>query len=90
MKGVLLQEFVQSAVARACNIDPAALNPQTQLSDIGLDSIALVAIVSQLETAYDLRMSAVDTLDLMTAVTLGELVEQLARSHAGPGARLTG
>lgn len=77
-----LPAFVRSTIATTCNVDESTLQAPCRLADIGLDSLSLVSIVSQIETLYGRTLTMSETLDLMNADTVGDLVERLAGAES--------
>ncbi|HEX5421711.1 MAG TPA: acyl carrier protein [Gammaproteobacteria bacterium] len=69
-----IESFVLRVLAAACRAHPAALDPQTSMAELGMDSLTLVAVLSQVEAAYGLEFTTDDTLALMGAGDVGELV----------------
>jgi acyl carrier protein len=77
-----LPAFVRSSIARTCNVDESTLQAGCRLGDIGLDSLSLVSIVSEIESTYGRTFTMSETLDLMNAATVGDLVERLAGAES--------
>jgi hypothetical protein len=81
-----LDELVTAAIATACRIEPASLDHRTPLADIGMDSLTLVAVLSEIEALCEIELSAADTAELLAAKDIGEIVARLAPRIA-PNAR---
>lgn len=64
-------------IARACNLEPAAVTLRTHVLDTGMDSLTLVSVLAQVEAVYELELASEDTLGLLEAATVAELVERL-------------
>ena len=64
-------------------VDPAAISPATALTDLGLDSLALMEFVFAVEDAFHLRIPE-DRLDPREAgITLQRLCEVIDAENAG-------
>lgn len=69
-------------------VDSAAISPATALTDLGLDSLALMEFVFAVEDAFHLRIPE-DRLDPREAgITLQRLCEVIAAESAGATAGL--
>ena len=79
--------FVTTAIAESCCADPASLAPETQLADLGLDSLVMTSLVSLVEAAYPVDLSPEEVLEMYQAVSLGDMVNLIVRViEATPGA----
>ncbi len=47
---------VTQIIAEQAMLDPEAINPETTLDDLGLDSLALVEVVFGIEEAFDISV----------------------------------
>lgn len=72
-----LAEFICATIAQACNAKPATITPATNVLDAGMDSLTLVSVFAQVETVYGIELSTDDTLGLLEAVTIADLIERL-------------
>lgn len=69
-----LEQFVVTAVAQACNLEPAALSREAHAMDIGLDCLAIMSVMSQVEAAFGIRCRPVHTRELFAAATVDEFI----------------
>jgi acyl carrier protein len=69
---------VRDLLADVAGIDPAAIAPDARWAELGVDSVAAVALVARLEESFDLTISEADALHL---TTVGAVVRYVAR-HA--------
>ena len=65
MQRIELAEFVASTIASVCQTDIAKIGPETDLLDLRMDSLSLIAVISQIEAAYEIQFSADDILPLI-------------------------
>lgn len=82
MEKQLLTAFVRSSIATTCKVDESTLHESCRLADIGLDSLALTTIVSEIETAYGRAFTVSETLDFLNTDTVGDLVTRLSSTDA--------
>jgi acyl carrier protein len=67
-------DFVVRTVAMACRADPAVVSRRTTLQALKIDSLTLVAVLTQVEVEFDLDFSAADTAELLSATDVDALV----------------
>jgi acyl carrier protein len=67
--------FVQARLADACRLPLESLGPGTSLLELELDSLTLVAVLTQVEMAYDIELTSEDRLAALEARTLAGLVD---------------
>jgi acyl carrier protein len=72
-----LRDFVVEMIASACNADPAAIDMQAPLLDLGLDSLSLLAVVSQVEASYGVELLAEDTAGVLGAACVADLIKAM-------------
>jgi acyl carrier protein len=70
----IVENLVVRVLAVACRADAGALDRQTSMADLAMDSLTLVAVLSQVEAAYGVEFKADETLALMGAEDVGQLV----------------
>ncbi len=51
-----VSERVTQIIAEQAMLDPEAINPETTLDDLGLDSLSLVEVVFGIEEAFDISV----------------------------------
>ncbi len=75
MNGELdLEDFIQTTVAQACNVDRETVRPDTPLLDLNIDSLALVSVFAQVEAVYDLELTPDEILSMLEAPRVSDLV----------------
>ena len=74
--------FVLRAIAIACPVAAVAVDRNTPLLDLRMDSLTLVAVLSQVEAVFQVDFSTAETLDLLGAASVGELVAAIERRLA--------
>ena len=75
-------DAISSVLVDKFNVDPAKVDPETTLEQIGLDSLALMEFVFAVEDRFDVRIPE-DKLDPRQAgVTLQHLAELLDEALA--------
>lgn len=72
-----IEAWLCESLARACRADPDAVTRVTATLDLGLDSLTLVAVLSQVEMLCDVELAEQDVLPLLDAETVGELSDRL-------------
>lgn len=69
-----LEALVEASVAIVCGTDPAAIGPDTDLDELGLDSLSLVSAASLIEAARGIELDADATARLLEARSVADLV----------------
>jgi acyl carrier protein len=87
-----LGAFVRARLADACRVPLEGLCPDTSLIELDLDSLTLVAVLTQIEMAYDIELTSEERLAALEARTPAELTDgvrrRLAVERGTPDARL--
>jgi acyl carrier protein len=79
-------DAISSVLVDKFNVDPAKVDPETTLEQLGLDSLALMEFVFAVEDRFDVRIPE-DKLDPRQAgVTLQQLAELLDEALAAKAA----
>ncbi len=73
-----VEEVVVAAIAAACRVAPATVTRATGLLELGMDSLTLVAVLSQIEAALETRFDADDVASMLRARDVAELVAAVA------------
>jgi acyl carrier protein len=73
--------IVTRGLCEALNLAPDVVTPRTILSDIGLDSLGLAAILGRVEAAYGCEFSSEQILELFQAERVEDLVAGLLRAR---------
>jgi acyl carrier protein len=63
------------------NVDPALLEPQARLKDIGLDSFSLIELVFLAEEEFRIRIP----IEQLEVKTVGDVLDVIATRMAAPG-----
>jgi acyl carrier protein len=77
-----LEPRVTAVIARELHLDPQVLKPESTFEELGLDSLAGVAVLFALEEEFH-----IDIPDAVVreARSIGQVVDLLSRSLAGKG-----
>ena len=89
-------ESLQRAIVKVCDLDPDAVRPDTKLTDLGVDSLAVAEIIVEIEIELDRelpvhilrRLDRIDTVGDVAAELEGALAEtddDRAEPSTGPG-----
>jgi acyl carrier protein len=73
-----VEEAVVAAIAAACRLAPATVTRASVLLELGMDSLTLVAVLSQIEAALETRFDADDVASILRARYVAELVAAVA------------
>src|SRR5262245_14046993 len=83
-----LEALVQRAISTICDIDPARVQPDAKLGDLGVDSLAAAEVLVELEIALgrDLPVDVLRRLDHVDTVRgiAAELEAAFGRAVARP------
>jgi len=72
-----MEGLVQAAISKVCGIDAARIDPDAQLADIGVDSLAAAEVLVELEIGLNTQLP-VDVLRRLDQVqTVREIAAQL-------------
>jgi acyl carrier protein len=69
-----LNALIASTLATACRCDVDALHEETDLIDIGLDSLALVSVVAQIEARRNRELGEDELLAIFRTRTVGDIM----------------
>jgi acyl carrier protein len=72
-----ISETMIDLVARACSVDPDIVTFDTQLDEIGLDSLSLSQIMAHMEKAFSIELWDEDIAGLADALSIGDFVDVL-------------
>lgn len=75
-----LMSTVLGLLSRLTPIDPRAMKPEAQLSEMGIDSLSLVELANEIEAVFDI---AVDDRAIESFVTIEDIVAFLSASQRG-------
>jgi acyl carrier protein len=73
-----IEARVLDLICETCGLLAGELSPATPLSE-ALDSLTLVAVVTRIETAFDIVLEGDETVELLGARDVAELAELIAR-----------
>jgi len=76
-----IASLITNALAEFLSRDPSAILPSQALrDDLGLDSMALIELIFQIEEAFDLQIPDKDMVGL---VTVADVIDYVERHAAG-------
>lgn len=67
-------EFVMSLIASACNLPRAEIALDTNLQELGIDSLMIPAIVAQVEADYRCELTHEQALGFLQAAIVSDMV----------------
>lgn len=73
-----LVRWLCETIARACLLAPGSVTAKSSVLDLGLDSLTLASVLTQLEAAHGFELMPDDTLALLEATNVGSLANELA------------
>jgi acyl carrier protein len=85
MDSATLTDSLLSTVSEISNIDVADLNEQTNLMEIGLDSMGRIAILSHIHARYGVECIEEEVFELFRCMRIGDVVrwaERVIRKNA--------
>lgn len=78
---------LRSALAWACQLDELRISRSSKTLALGLDSLSLLSVITEIELAFGLEFSAEHTLALLEASTVGDLADGIERLFASCASR---
>lgn len=75
-------EFLSEQLVEKFDVDAEIISPESNLSDLGLDSLSIVELVFDVEDEYDIEISEEDA-KFATLGEAAELVDKLVKAKAG-------
>jgi acyl carrier protein len=76
-----LADKIKSLIAEHFGIDPDKLQPQTEISSFGIDSLAMIEFMFQMEEKFNIRM-ADSRAPLVTVADVVAEIERAVRTQA--------
>jgi acyl carrier protein len=73
-----LQDAVIDAVCAACSLTRIHVDPDARLTELGMDSVSMMAVVVHIEAAFGVTLPTESVLELLTASTVSQLEARLA------------
>ncbi len=70
-------QTVVEAVARACHLDARAVSADTSVQDLGLDSMSLISVFSEIEAVYNVTFTAEQLIEMLQAATVSDLISSV-------------
>lgn len=70
-----LEQIVIGAIGKACNCPIVGLDTHTPLEVVGLDSLAMAAVISDVEAACGRQLSPDQLMTLLQVKTIGDIVQ---------------
>lgn len=78
-----VEEFVVAAVAAACNLEKAVVTLDTDVLEVGLDSLHLLTLVGQVESTYGCTVTPEQVVGFFDAPCVRDVVRLVERIRAG-------
>jgi acyl carrier protein len=75
-------EFLSEQLVEKFDVDAEKISPESNLSDLGLDSLSIVELVFDVEDEYDVEISEEDA-NFASLGQAAELVEKLVKAKEG-------
>jgi acyl carrier protein len=75
-----IEEAIIDAIAAACPAASATITRSTRLLDLGMDSLTLVTVLSQIEILYGVAFETDEVVELLGAEDVSELIATVART----------
>lgn len=70
-----LVEQARTVLTRRLKVDPGAITPETNMEDLGADSLDLLTMASEFEQVFSV---AISTKEIQQIRTFGDIVRQLS------------
>jgi acyl carrier protein len=67
-------QLIRAAIAASCELPTESLPDDASILDLGLDSMRLLSILSQVGSACGVDIAGEDTVELFNAGSVGELI----------------
>lgn len=74
-------EQARAVLVRRLKVDPAAITLETNIEDLGVDSLDLVTLAGEFEEVFSI---AIPTKEIMKIRTFGDIVGQLSSKVGAP------
>jgi acyl carrier protein len=71
-----LAEKIKSLIAEHFGIDPDRLTPETEIASFGIDSLAMIEFMFQMEEKFDIRMAD----SRAPLVTVADVIAEIERA----------
>jgi len=78
-----IEQAIIDALGSVSRLDVGTIDRSTRLLDVGMDSLSLVAALTQIEAAIDAPFSADEIAELLRARDVAELVAVVSRKRDG-------
>ena len=75
-------EFLSEQLVEKFDVDAEKISPESNLSDLGLDSLSIVELVFDVEDEYDIEISE-EHANFASLGEAAELVEKLLKAKEG-------
>jgi acyl carrier protein len=83
-----LDEFIMAMIASATNSDRKLLAPSMLVSEAGIDSLNLMAIIAQVDAQYGFGFTALQIEQMFAAEKIADVISLMRRAAStAPGAR---
>lgn len=85
-------DFILTAVADACNVEPSRVHSATTLAEIGFDSLSAASLAFQVESRFGVELGQENVVQLYEASSVGDVIGLIngilavtpGRAAAGP------
>jgi acyl carrier protein len=85
--GDSIEDTVAATIAAVCRVPRHTVTPSTLLLDLAMDSLTLVAALTQIEAALEVALAADDLAEMLSARRVGDLARVVTRRRAAPAPR---
>lgn len=75
-------EFLSGLLVEKFDVDPDKITPESNLTDLGLDSLSIVELVFDVEDEFDIEVSE-DDVDFKTLGEAAALFDKLIKAGEG-------
>lgn len=75
-------EFLSGLLVEKFDVDPDKITPESNLTDLGLDSLSIVELVFDVEDEFDIEVSE-DDVDFKTLGEAAALFDKLIKADEG-------
>jgi acyl carrier protein len=73
-----LGDMICTSLAQACKRARREVSLETQMLDLDVDSLTLVSVLAEVEAVYGIELTPDDTLTMIEADVVSDLVERLS------------
>jgi hypothetical protein len=81
-----MNEIVMRAISEATGCEPSRIKPDSMIAALGLDSLALVTVATEITAASGRSWTGAELLNLFTATTIQDILDTVAAMSGDPRA----